>query len=124
MRDMSMTVVVDAAEKQRREEAQAAERQHQQQLNEQMIRAEVRKTLAEAIKNLTQSDKNAAGAEASRYEALLSGLEKGVTPTDVADARAGGPVPEGIAAMHEIKNPPKPEPGAKPNGSKRAKAAA
>jgi hypothetical protein len=109
VRDLSMAVVVDEAEKKRREEAQAAEKQHQQQLNEEMIRAEVRKTLAEAIKNLTQSDKNTAGAQAATYEALLGGLEAGVTPSEVADARAGGPVPEGIAAMHEIKNPPKPE---------------
>jgi len=109
VRDMSLNVVVDEAEKKRREEAQAADAKAKDVLNTELIRSEIRKTLAEAVKNLSQSDKNAAGAEAVRYDALLSGLEKGVTPAEVADARVGGPVPDGVAAMHEIKNPPKPE---------------
>lgn len=108
-RDLSPEVVVDKTEAKRREDAQAQAQQDKAKLEEEVVRAEVRKTLAEAIKNLTQSDKNVAGAEAAVYNAILAGLEKGVAPDEVAESRIGGGVPDGVAAVHMLKHPPKPE---------------
>jgi hypothetical protein len=117
VRDMNPNVVVDDAEAKRREDGQAQQQAQQQKLNEEMVRAEIRKTLAEAVKNLTQADKNAAASEATVYNAILLGLEKGVAPDEVAAARQGAGVPEGVTAIHELKHPPKPPVAAK-GGSK------
>lgn len=112
VRDMDQRVMVDEGEAKRREDAQAQSQAQQAQLNEEVVRAEIRKTLAEAVKNLTQSDKNAAGAEAAVYNAILLGLEKGVTPTDVTAVKTGisTDIPEGVVDMKELEKPPKPEP--------------
>jgi hypothetical protein len=109
VRDMNPEVVVDDAEAKRREDAQAQAQQQQAAMNEELMKATIRKTLAEAVKNLTQSDKNTAGGEAQIYNAILAGLEKGVAPDEVAAARIGAGTPEGIAAVHTLKHPPKPE---------------
>ena len=115
VRDMDPQVMVDRAEAKRREEAQAESQQKQAQQQEEVIRAEVRKTLAEAVKNLTQSDKNAAGAQAASYNAILLGLEKGITPTDVAAVKTGASneIPEGVVDMKEMDRPPAPPKGKK-----------
>jgi hypothetical protein len=109
VRDMNPAVAVDDAEAKRREDSQAASQQAKQAQDEQMLKATVREMLSGAVKNLTQADKNAAAQEATVYNAILAGLEKGVTPTDVAEARATGMVPDGIAAVHQLVHPPKPE---------------
>lgn len=111
VRDMDPRVVVDDAEAKRREEAQAAQQAQQQKLNDELLRAEIRKTLAEAVKNLTASDTNAAKAEAAVYNAVLAGLEKGVTPTDVADVKnnPAAPLPDGVLSFKELEHQ-KPEP--------------
>lgn len=118
VRDMDPSVMVDAGEAKRREQSQAQQSQQQAQQQEEMVRAEIRKTLAEAVKNLTQSDKNAAGAQAATYNAILLGLEKGVTPTDVAAVKTGvsDEIPDGVVDMKELDKPPKPEPA---KGSKK-----
>lgn len=110
VRDMDSTIAVDDAEAKRREDAQAAGIAAKQELNDELIRATVRKMLADAVKGLTQADKNTASADATTYNALLGGLEKGVAPDDVVDARSGGGVPDGIAAVHQLQHPPRPEP--------------
>jgi ribosomal protein L22 len=116
VRDMDASVAVDDAEAKRREEAQAQQQAQQSEAQQKMVAAEIRKTLAEAVKNLTQADKNQASAEAATYTALLDGLEKGVAPDEVAEARAGGGVPDGIAAVHELKHP---KPPARPPAAKK-----
>jgi hypothetical protein len=78
VRDLS-GMLVSPAEATRRKEAQAAEAQKAAQQNEDMIAAEVRKTLAEAFKNISQGQKNAASAEATQVQATLDILEKGLT---------------------------------------------
>ena len=63
---------------------------------DELMRAEVRKLLAEAVKAITQSPKNAAAADTAVYNAILSGLEKNVSPVEVAESRAGAGVPKGV----------------------------
>lgn len=72
---------------------EAAQKQAMQQ--EELMRAEIREMLASAVKQLTQSDKNSALADATTYNTILKGLEKDVTPTQVANARAGIGAPQG-----------------------------
>ena len=78
MRDLS-GMLVSPAEADRRKENAAAEAQKQAKQQEEMIAAEVRKTLAEAFKNVSQGQKNSANAEATQVQATLSILEKGLT---------------------------------------------
>jgi hypothetical protein len=93
--DISKVMVTDD-EANRRDMAESADQQKKDEEMQSLMRAEVRKLLTEAVKNLTQSDKNAASADAATYNAVLQGLERGVAPTDVDLARAGGPVPDGV----------------------------
>lgn len=78
VRDLS-GMLVSPAEADRRKENAAAEAQKQAKQQEEMIAAEVRKTLAEAFKNVAQGQKNSANAEATQVQATLSILEKGLT---------------------------------------------
>lgn len=73
---------------------QAAQQSAQMQ---ELLRAEVRKLLADAVKSLTQADANAAKGEAAIYNAILGGLESGVAPSDVHAARTGAGIPPAIA---------------------------
>jgi len=96
VRDMSQSVMVDDAEATRREQAQSQKQQQQDAQMAELMRAEVRKLLADAVKSLTQSDKNAAAADATTFNAILAALEKNVTVPEIAASRAGGGVPSGI----------------------------
>jgi hypothetical protein len=78
VRDLS-GMLVSPAEAKRRSEAAAANAQKQTQQQEEMVAAEVRKTLAEAFKSVAQGQKNAASAEATQVKATLDILEKGLT---------------------------------------------
>jgi uncharacterized tellurite resistance protein B-like protein len=62
-----------------------------------LLRAEVRKLLADATKSLTQADSNSAKSEVAVYNSILGGLESGVSPTDVHAARSGAGIPPAIA---------------------------
>lgn len=99
-------VLVDEAEAKRREKAQSDRAAAQQAQTDELMKAEVRKLLADAVKGLTQADKNTAAADATTYNALLGGLENGVSPTEVAGARAGDGVPKHLV----------PKPGGAGNG--------
>lgn len=111
VRDMDQDIMVDDAEAKRREQAAAQHQQDQDSQMAQMFRAQLRTLLSEAVKNLTQADKNTAGAQATGYNAILDGLERGATPKDVADARAGhGGIPDGIITRMELENQPPPTP--------------
>lgn len=81
-------VMVDDDEADRREQAAAEEQQQQKEQMRELFRAEVRKLLADATKSLTQSDKNSTAGEVAVYNAILDGLEKGVDPSDIDNARA------------------------------------
>lgn len=61
---------------------------------EELMRASVRKILAESLKNLTQADKNNAAAATAVFKTMLEGLQNGVTPQEVAAVgNAGNYVP-------------------------------
>jgi len=88
VRDLS-GMLVSSAEATRRREAAAAEAQKAALQNEEMVAAEVRKTLAEAFKSISQGQKNAASAEATQVKATLDILEKGLTSGTEAGNGAG-----------------------------------
>lgn len=93
VRDLS-GMLVSPAEAERRKTAAQAEAQKQSQQQEEVIAAEVRKTLAEAFKNISQGQKNAAGAEAQQVKSTLDILEKGLT----SESQAGAATPNSGAA--------------------------
>ena len=98
VRDVDVSgVVVDDDEAERIDAAAAAQAQQDKQDMTELLKAEVRKLLADATKSLTQSDKNSAASEVATFNAILGGLESGVTPTDVHAAKAGAGIPEPIA---------------------------
>jgi hypothetical protein len=98
-----------------------AEKQQKQQQDEddmkELMKAEVRKLLADATKSLTGADGNAAKAEVTTFNAILAGLEAGVTPADVHAAHMGAKLPEAIARGFRLKSgrdkPPKAAGGSK-----------
>jgi hypothetical protein len=89
-------VMVSAQEAKRREEEQAKQGQAASESQARVIEAQVKEIISSAVKNLTQADKNAAATEVAMFNALAKGLTDGVTPKIVADARAGGTIPEGV----------------------------
>ena len=79
VRDMT-SLMVSADEAERRKAARAQQMQQQQDQQNQMIAAEVRKTLAEAFKNITQGQKNSAAADAQALTAAINLLQQGLMP--------------------------------------------
>jgi len=99
VRDVDVTGVVVDADEATAIDAAADQQAQQDKLDmQELLKAEVRKLLADATKSLTQSDKNSTGSEVAQFNAILGGLESGVTPTDVHAARSGAGVPAPIAA--------------------------
>jgi len=122
VRDMDPSVMVDDDEAKKREAAQAAQAQSQQTMNEELLRATIRKLLAEAVKNLTAADTNSAKGEAATYNAILTGLEQGVTPQDVAAAKAGDhQLPDGIVTKMHLDEKKVEKPPLKPPTTKKGK---
>lgn len=76
------------AEQINQQQAQKAQKEAEDQ--DALMRASVRKILAEAMKNLTQADKNSAAAATNVFQTLLESLQNGVTPQEVAAAGAAG----------------------------------
>lgn len=64
-------VLCDKTEAKRRDEDAAAAAQAEKGQTQELIRAEVRKTLAEATKSLTQADKNAAAADQTMAKTMI-----------------------------------------------------
>ena len=92
VRDMS-GMLVSKAEAERRAQQQAERAAKAEQQQEETVKAEVRKTLAEAFKNISQGQKNAAGAEAAAVKTTLDILEKGMASGEETGntGSAGGP---------------------------------
>lgn len=98
VRDMSgMLVSKSEADRRAAQQAERAAKAEQQQ--EETLAAEVRKTLAEAFKNISQGQKNAAGAEATQVKSTLDILEKGLT----SEPEAGNTGSAGGAAAGKSK---------------------
>jgi uncharacterized tellurite resistance protein B-like protein len=98
VRDMDINkVIVSDIQAKQIDANQSQKAQEQAADMKELMKAEVRKLLADAAKALTQSDKNTAASEVAVINTILAGLEKGVTPTDIHAARAGGGVPPHVA---------------------------
>lgn len=87
-RDME-NMLVSETEAKSRKEAASASAQQQAQLVEEQVRAEIRKTLADAFKAITQGQKNAAAADAATVTAALDVLAQGVEHELAANAQTG-----------------------------------
>jgi hypothetical protein len=99
--DVSTGIMCDKDEAKRRDDAAQQAQQAQQQQTAELLRAEVRKILADATKALTQADKNAAAADQAQAKTMmetlnasLGTLEGGV---DVGGNQGGAGQPEGGA---------------------------
>lgn len=112
VRDVSIDeVLVDADTAKQIDAAAAAKQQRDEAKMDELMTAEVRKLLADAVKSLTAADSNTASAgekdanaEATKYNAILTGLESGVTPKDVHAAHQGGDIPAPIARGFRLKS--------------------
>lgn len=94
--DVEDGIVCDQAEATRRDNAAAQQQQAQQQQTDDLIRAEIRKVLADGVKSLTQADKNSAAADASQAKTMmetmnasLGALEQGVTDGGTTSGAGG-----------------------------------
>jgi len=94
--DIKETIVTEneATQIDQAQQQKAAEQADQM---KELLRAEVRKLLADATKSLTQADSNSAKSQVAVYNAVLGGLESGVAPADVHAARTGAGIPPAIA---------------------------
>jgi hypothetical protein len=79
---------------------QASEQQMAEQMDaqRQMMHAEIRKTLAEAFKNITQANKNSAGADTAMVENAIAILEAGMEQEMAEDAAKAGTKGKGSTA--------------------------
>jgi len=73
LEDMLVSPAIAERRLQARQEQQAAEDERR----EEMVKAEIRKTLSDAFKNITQGQKNSAAADAEMVQAALSVLVEG-----------------------------------------------
>lgn len=93
VRDINIrAAMVDEYEAKQREDAKAKADAAQKQRMDELLQAEVRNTLADAAKAITQSDKNTVAAQTAQYNAVLGGLEHGLTPEHVAQSGSGAGV--------------------------------
>jgi len=106
------------------DQAQSQKAQEQAAQMQELLRAEVRKLLADATKSLTQADSNSAKAEVATYNAILAGLESGVAPADIHAAKSGAGIPPAIAQGFRDTSGANPPPSsANGTGGGKAKAA-
>ncbi len=88
VRDLS-DMLVSKTEAARRQAAQDAQAQKQQDQQNEVISAEVRKTLAEAFKNVSAGQKNTVQAKAADVQTTLDILERGLNDGSQEGNRAG-----------------------------------
>lgn len=89
-RDLPLSkVLVNQQQAQQIEQAESEAAQSEQETNEKLIEASIRKVLTDAMKNITQSDQNSARAFAEQMNAAIAGMEAENGP-DNADSQAGG----------------------------------
>ena len=106
--DLLSGIICDKDEAKRRDDAANQAAQGQQEQTQELLRAEVRKILAEGVKNLTQADKNTAMANAEEAATMtqtlntaLGQLEGDVNvgrTDDAGGAKAGDGTPPGNPA--------------------------
>ena len=76
-------MLVSATEAEALKRNAAQQQQEAMQLQKDQIRAEIRKTLSDAFKNIAQGKKNAANADAAVVQSVVQLLERGLS--DAAD---------------------------------------
>lgn len=86
VRDLG-NLLVSPDEAKRRQQSRQQQMEQQQAMQDKSMEAMVRKTLAEAFKNITQGQKNSAAADVATTNAALSILEKGL---ENAEGNQGG----------------------------------
>jgi hypothetical protein len=103
VRDVDITdVLVTKDEAKNIDSANAAKQQQDEEDMRELMKAEVRKLLADATKSLTGADHSTAKAEVEMYNAILAGLESGVTPADVHAAKIGAELPALLARKFRL----------------------
>lgn len=94
---LDMLLPEDVVERNQAQKAQVA--QTQQQLADELQKANARKLLADAFKNIAQGNKNSAMADAASVKSALDLLEQGITDVGAAQSgiqgSANGPADEG-----------------------------
>ena len=108
-RDIDVGMVLcDKDEAKRRDDAASQAAQAQKDQMDELLRAEVRKSLAEAVKALTQADKNSAAADGATAKTMM----------DTMNASLGA-LEGGMGDEHSAggANPPKGNTGDKPKGT-------
>lgn len=126
VRDVDIrTVVVNTDKRTSIDNAKAQKQQKDEEQMQELLRAEVRKLLADATKSLTAADSNAASAEQKTAKAqvdvvnaILAGLEKGVAPSDVHALHQGADIPADLKKAALDAKKPAPAAGAPKGGSK------
>jgi hypothetical protein len=90
--DLLSGIVCDKEEAKRRDKAAESAAAEQRQQTEELLRAEMRKTLAEATKNLTQADKNAAAADETQAALMMDTINAslGTLEGDLNDGQSEG----------------------------------
>lgn len=82
-------LLVSKAEADRRQAVEAQTQQEQLDQQREMMKAQIRKTLADAFKGISQGQKNTAAADAATVQAALGVLEQGLNDaTDTAQGEA------------------------------------
>jgi len=84
VRDMG-DCLISEDEAKRRQAAQAQEQQEQREMQNEMLRAQIRTELADAMKNIAQAQKNMANADAAKINAALDVLEAGASGDEVGE---------------------------------------
>jgi uncharacterized protein (UPF0147 family) len=76
-----------------KQDSQAQRAQQEQQMQDESVRANIRKVLADAFKATSQAKKNLDGADATVFNAVLSALEKGMNPDVIKGFTQEPPAP-------------------------------
>lgn len=87
------TLMLSDEEVQQKQARMDQQAQAQQQLQDEAMRANIRKVLADAFKATSQAKKNLDGADASVFNAVLAALEKGVDPNVIKGFTQEPPAP-------------------------------
>jgi hypothetical protein len=87
-RDLPTTIFVDKSTYESRKAQLAQQSQAEKEQQDELIRATVRKILSDAMKNLTQADKNTVVARTDEVNIALTALESGVEQEGESDGNA------------------------------------
>lgn len=108
VRDLDVEHIVVSEEEARRIDARIAEQESQAMMQQnEMLRAELRKVLADAFKSVSLANKNLAAAEAQTANMVLEAMESGLNLKDMGDingrqTQTGAGVGDGVAGSDAV----------------------